>query len=233
MNRRVLLVEDDDALRKGLRFNLEQDGYDVEVAGSGADALARVATFDPHLILLDLNLPDMDGLDVLAQLRSGGDDRAVLCLTARGQETDVVMGLGKGADDYVTKPFGLAELRARVEALLRRATAQSADTATSNEVVLGDARVDLSRRRVFHADREEELTPTETEVLVYLLDRRDQVVERAQILADLWGLRRPGSTRTLDNHMARLRRKLEADPSHPRVLLTVHGAGYRLAGTTS
>ena len=228
---RILVVEDDEALARGLCFNLAQDGYEVRAAASGEAGFEDLVEFDPHLVLLDLNLPDVDGLDVLRRMRAAHDERAVLCLTARGQETDVVMGLGLGADDYVTKPFALAELRARIGALLRRVASRPAapsDTA-SPPARFGNVRVDLAAHRVLHPDREEELTPIETEVFAYLLARRGQAVERAVLLRELWGIQRPGATRTLDNHILRLRKKLEADPTHPTILQTVHGAGYRLA----
>ena len=232
MSARLLVVEDDAALARGLAFNLREDGYEVCVAQSCSAAREGLAEFDPHLVLLDLGLPDGDGLDLLRELRDAGDRRAVLCLTARGQETDQVMGLGLGADDYVTKPFALAVLRARVAALLRRAGQGLASK--QDELVFGEVRVDLAGHRVLHPDREEELTPLEVQILTYLHDRAGQAVERADMLRDIWGVRHAGTTRTLDNHMARLRRKLEPDPSRPRIVVTVTGTGYRLeAGTSS
>ncbi len=230
MTARLLVIEDDGALARGLAFNLEADGHEVRHAGSCGEARSELSTFDPHLVLLDLGLPDGDGLDLLRELREAGDRRAVLCLTARGQETDQVMGLGLGADDYVTKPFALAVLRARIDALLRRVgPAKSAATRLS----FGEVEVDLAARRVIHPDREEELTPLEAEILAYLAERAGQAVERADMLRDIWGVRRAGTTRTLDNHMARLRRKVEPDPAHPRIVVTVTGTGYRLPGTSS
>ena len=220
---KVLVVEDDEALAKGLAFNLEADGYAVRHAPTCAAARAALAEDDPALVVLDLNLPDGDGLDLLRELRAAGDARPVLCLTARGQETDQVMGLGLGADDYVTKPFALAVLRARVEALLRRAGGPQA-----GPLVFGEVTLDLAGRRVRHPDREEELTPLEAEILTYLVERPGVVVERADMLRDIWGVRQAGTTRTLDNHMARLRKKVEPDPAHPVVVLTVTGVGYRL-----
>ncbi|MDA1263629.1 MAG: response regulator transcription factor [Planctomycetota bacterium] len=225
MTAKVLLVEDDAALARGLAFNLEADGHQVEHAADCASARASLASFDPALVVLDLNLPDGDGLDLLRELRAAGDQRAVLCLSARGQEMDQVMGLGLGADDYVTKPFALALLRARIDALLRRA----GGGASLEVLSYGEVRLDLAGRRVHHTDREEELTPLEAEVLAYLAARVGQVVERAALLKDIWGVRQAGTTRTLDNHMARLRKKIELDPSDPRIVVTVTGAGYRMA----
>ncbi len=225
MKARLLLVEDDAALARGLSYNLEREGYAVLQAADGAAARAALAAGGLDLVLLDLGLPDADGLELLRELRARDAALPVLCLTARGQETDVVMGLQSGADDYVTKPFGLAELLARVAARLR---ARRGPAGAGRRRVLGGVTVDLAARKVLRPDGEEELTTLEAELLAYLLQRRGQAVERAQLLRDLWGVQRPGSTRTLDNHVARLRRKLELDPSRPRVLVTVHGTGYRL-----
>ena len=202
----------------------------VSVAGTVRDGKAFARKPGADLVILDLALPDGDGLEILRALRDAGSRVPVLCLTARGQETDKVMGLGSGADDYVTKPFGLAELFARIAALLRRA-----GPAASDALRLGSAEVDLAARRVRRAGREEDLTPVETDLLRYLLARRGQAVDRERILLDLWGVASRRDTRTLDNHVARLRKKLEDDPAQPRVLVTVHGTGYRLesGGTAS
>ncbi len=231
MKGRILLVEDDPDLARGVRFNLEREEYEVTVAADGAAARAafRERSFDA--VLLDLNLPDADGLDLLKELRASGKVLPVVCLTARGQETDVVMGLELGADDYVRKPFGVAELLARLDAVLRRA----GGTATT-VLALNDVKVDLDGRRARHPDgRDEELTPIETDILRHLWERRGRAVERRDLLKELWGLDRTHTTRTLDNHVARLRKKIERDPSDPKVLVTVHGVGYRLeaAGTSS
>jgi len=220
---RILLVEDDADLARGLAFNLRHEGYEVDVAGTVKDGRRLAQQGKADLLVLDLALPDGDGLEILKALRAAGSRVPVLCLTARGQETDVVMGLGTGADDYVTKPFGLAELFARVAALLRRA-----GPAASDVVSLGGATVDLAARRVRRDGREEDLTPVETDLLRYLLARRGQAVVRERILRDLWGVDSRHETRTLDNHVARLRKKIEADPARPAVLVTVHGSGYRI-----
>ena len=170
MSQRLLLVEDDPVLARGLRFNLESEGYAVQHVDSGSAAIDAVAAEPPALVLLDLSLPDMDGLEVLRALRERGAPPPIVCLTARAAETDVVMALREGADDYVKKPFGLAELLARVDAVLRRAGAESA----APGVRIGEVLVELEARKLVHADREEELTPTEAELLAYLLQRRGQ-----------------------------------------------------------
>jgi DNA-binding response OmpR family regulator len=236
MSLRLLLVEDDKDLARGLSFNLEQEGYVVVVApdvAAARRAMSSPAT-RPALVVLDLSLPDGDGLDLVREWRRERAPTPVICLTARSQESDVVAGLKLGADDYVTKPFGLAQLFARIEAVLRRTDSAAAATGVAPpEVDLGGVCVDLATHRVSRpsgargGSHVEELTPIEAELLRYFLARRGRVLERAQILKDLWGVEDRRATRTLDNHVARLRRKIEADPAKPRFLVTVHGLGYR------
>jgi len=223
MTQRILIVEDDADLVRGLRVNLAHEGYEVEAEGDGAAGLeaARSGRFD--LVLLDLMLPEKDGFEVLRELRDAGDAIPVICLTARGQESDVVAGFRLGADDYVVKPFSVAELTGRIAAVLRRTKS------ASERLDFGPVTVDVGARRASHEDgRAEDLTPIEMDLLLYLVDRRGEAVPREQVLKDLWGLDRFATTRTLDNHVARLRKKIEPDPAEPTVLLTVHGIGYRI-----
>jgi len=224
MSLRALVVEDEPDLALAIRLHLEAEGFDVRTAGDGDAALvaARGGRFD--VILLDLRLPKRDGTEVLRILRESGDRTPVLCVTARAEERDRVLGLDLGADDYVTKPFSAAELMARVRAVLRRASG-----ARGGEVDLGAIRVLLDDRAVMVLGERVDLTETEAQILRYLAARVGKVVERASILTDLWGLDGGASTRTLDNHVARLRKKIESDAANPRHLVTVHGAGYRLA----
>jgi DNA-binding response OmpR family regulator len=212
---RILLVEDDAVMAKGLVHNLEREGYDVVLCGDGEAGLraARAGGFD--LVVLDLMLPKRSGFEVLRRLRADGNGTPVLVLTARGAEEDKVRALKSGADDYVTKPFGLRELLARVEARLRGARPE--------------VRVDLSALTVSRGTRQARLTPTEADVLRFLLAREGEAVGREEILRTLWGIVHASETRTLDNHIARLRRKIEEDPGNPSVLLTVPAVGYRLA----
>lgn len=232
MRPRVLLVEDDRDLARGLVFNLEQERHSVTcvaTASSARKVLGSGPTID--LVLLDLALPDGDGLDLIREWRSAGLATPIICLTARGQESDVVAGLRLGADDYVAKPFGVAQLLARMAAVLRRA--RSGDGVPVGELVdLAGVTVDLAAHRVTRSGRggagtPEGLTRIEADLLRYLLERRGRVLDRAQILGDLWGIGDRHATRTLDNHVARLRRKIELDPAKPRFLVTVHGIGYR------
>jgi DNA-binding response OmpR family regulator len=223
---RILLIEDNEDLAFGLRNNLEIDGYAVEVATDGPTGLARARSASPDLIILDLMLPGMDGLKVLRTLRREGCDLPVLILTARGEEADKVQGFRTGADDYVTKPFGVLELLARVRAILRRAGWNDDEPVGSER--FGDVEVDVASRRVLRAGREVALTPKEFDLLVALTRRRGAVASRTELLQEVWGHRAPVASRTVDTHVAELRRKLEADPSRPRHILTVRKVGYRL-----
>jgi DNA-binding response OmpR family regulator len=224
---RILLIEDNEDLAFGLRNNLEIDGYAVEVATDGPTGLARARSASPDLIILDLMLPGMDGLKVLRTLRGEGSDLPVLILTARGEEADKVQGFRTGADDYVTKPFGVLELLARVRAILRRVGWSDAEPVGSQR--FGDVEVDVAARRVLRAGREVALTPKEFDLLVALTRRRGAVASRAELLQEVWGHRAPVASRTVDTHVAELRRKIESDSSEPRWILTVHKAGYRFA----
>lgn len=224
---RVLIVEDNHDLAFGLRNNLEIDGYTVEVAEDGPAGLSAARRTAPDLIVLDLMLPGMDGYRVLRQLREDGLSMPVLILTARGEEADKVLGFRLGADDYVTKPFGVLELLARVQALLRRS--QPTSTATRRDVRrFGEVEVDLATRTVRRKDQPVALTPMEFDLLVALLDRRGAVISRVELLTEVWGHSSAVLTRTIDTHIGELRRKLEPDPSTPRHILTVRKAGYRL-----
>ena len=223
----VLVIEDNQDLAYGLRNNLEIEGHQVEVAGDGAAGLARVRQSEPDLVILDLMLPGLDGFRVLRALRDEGRHLPVLILTARGDESDKVRGLRLGADDYVTKPFGVLELLARVEALLRRAGAAAPAGAPAVER-FGDIEVFTASRAVRRRGEPVTLTPKEYDLLLTLLDRRGAVASRAELLTEVWGYSGAVMSRTVDTHIAELRRKLEADLAAPRHILTVRKSGYRL-----
>ncbi len=227
---RVLVVEDNADLAYGLRNNLEIEGHAVEVASDGRAGLEAARTHDPDLMILDLMLPELDGYRVLQSLRAEGRNVPVLILTARGEEADKVLGFRMGADDYVTKPFGVLELLARVEALLRRVSQNgSAGAPTGPEVErFGDVEVDPAARCVFRGGVEVPLTPKEFDLLLALVRRRGAVASRLGLMREVWGHRAAVASRTVDTHIAELRRKLEDEPSSPRHILTVHKAGYRL-----
>ena len=226
---RVLVVEDNPDLAFGLRNNLEIEGYEVTVAADGNEGLALARSSRPDLIVLDLMLPGLDGFRVLRALRENGSDVPVLILTARGDEADKVRGLRLGADDYVTKPFGVLELLARVEALLRRAGNGLRPGRPDGKVErFGDIEVDPSTRAVRRRAADVPLTPMEFDLLLALLRRKGAVASRLELLKEVWGHQGAVLSRTVDTHVAELRRKLEDDPSTPRHILTIRKAGYRL-----
>ena len=225
---RVLIVEDNHSLAFGLRNNLEIEGYDVDVADDGPSGLAAARRLHPDLIVLDLMIPGMDGYRVLRQLREDGMTMPVLILTARGEEADKVLGFRLGADDYVTKPFGVLELLARVQALLRRS--RPATGAGVQPVQrFGEVEVEATTRSVRRNGGLVALTPMEFDLLIALLRRQGAVASRLELLKEVWGHSSAVLTRTVDTHIGELRRKLEHDPSTPRHILTVRKAGYRLA----
>ncbi len=226
---RILIVEDNPDLAYGLRTGLEIEGYDVRVAEDGESGLERARTWEPDLVMLDLMLPGMDGYRVLRSLRESGSDVPVLILTARGEEADKVLGFRLGADDYVTKPCGVLELLARVAALLRRSRAPDHRvTPTDGTERFGSVEIHPASRTVSKAGIAVALSPKEFDLLLALVRRRGAVASRVELLREVWGHRVEVMTRTVDIHIAELRRKLEDDPSEPRHILTVWKAGYRL-----
>jgi two-component system, OmpR family, alkaline phosphatase synthesis response regulator PhoP len=224
----VLVVEDQRDLAKGLKANLEVEGYHVDVAHTGEDALRIIARRPPGLVLLDLMLPDLEGYDVLAQLRRDGHTMPVLILTARGEEVDKVRGFRLGADDYVTKPFGVMELVVRIEALLRRAGSGAARSVHGGVHRIGDIEIHVDDHRVRRGGREVPLSPKAFELLLALVRKEGRVATRVELLRDVWGYASAVTTRTVDTHVAELRRRLEDNPAEPRHILTVWKVGYRL-----
>jgi two-component system, OmpR family, alkaline phosphatase synthesis response regulator PhoP len=225
---RILVVEDNRDLAYGLRNNLEIEGYEVEVAEDGQAGLDAARHTPPDLVILDLMLPELDGFRVLKALRGASPDPPVLVLTARGEEADKVRALRMGADDYVTKPFGLLELLARVEAVLRRSRVPAGAARTDERVRFGRVEVHLASRVVRCAGEVVELAPKEYELLLALLRARGAVVSRLELMERVWGYSAAVVTRTVDTHIAELRRKLERDAGEPEHILTVRKAGYRL-----
>ncbi|HYD54314.1 MAG TPA: response regulator transcription factor [Gemmatimonadaceae bacterium] len=226
----IVVVEDNPDLAFGLRNNLEIEGYEVNVAGDGLAGLEAVRSTGPDLVILDLMLPGLDGFRVLKALREEGRDMPVLILTAKGEEADKVRGLHLGADDYVTKPFGVLELLARVKALLRRAAPREAGGAEATLVPAGFGRVqvNVATRSVVRDERPVSLAPLEFELLLALLRRAGAIATRLELLREVWGYNQEVMSRTVDTHIAELRRKLEDDPAHPQHILTVRKVGYRL-----
>lgn len=222
---RVLLAEDDASISEPLARALRREGYDVDVREDGEGALDRAVGGDVDLLVLDLGLPGMDGLEVCRRLRAQGSATPVLVLTARAEEVDTVVGLDAGADDYVTKPFRLAELLARVRALLRRGFGDG--TATENVLEAQDVRVEVGSRRAWVGDTELTLTAKEFDLLRVLLRDAGRVVTRNQLMREVWATEWWGSTKTLDMHVSWLRRKLGDDATNPRYVATVRGVGFR------
>ncbi len=223
---RILVIEDNQNLVFGLRTSLEIAGYEVQAAADGRAGLAAARTAAPDLVILDLMLPAMDGYTVLQALRAEGFAAPILILTARADEADKVRGLTLGADDYVTKPFGVRELLARVEALLRRA--QGAARPASSPARFGAVVVDPATRSVTRRGQAVVLAPKEFDLLLALLGRGGAVASRLSLLREVWGYDAEVVSRTVDTHILELRRKLEDDPARPKHILTVRKAGYRL-----
>lgn len=221
---KILIIEDEPGMVLGLRDSLEYEGYEVSTAGDGKEGLEKAGREKPDLILLDVMLPVMSGIDVCRVLRSKGIEIPIIMLTARSQEIDKVVGLEIGADDYVTKPFSIKELLARVRAHLRRAAKQIVEIET---FTFADVELDFKKYRALKRDKELELSAREFEILKYLIKRRGEIVTRDQLLDEVWGYDSSPITRTVDNHIVKLRQKIEDDPSNPQHIVTVHRVGYR------
>jgi DNA-binding response OmpR family regulator len=221
---KILIVEDEPDMVLGLKDNFEFEGYEVLTAADGATGLERARTQKPDLVVLDIMLPKLSGLEVCKTLRGEGFEGPIIMLTARGQEIDKVVGLELGADDYVTKPFSIRELLARVRAILRR-------TAGGKKRIqryrFADVELDFEHYRGTRGDRPLEMSPREFELLRYLIERKGESVSREQLLEDVWGYENYPSTRTVDTHIAKLRAKIGDSGSEPRHILTIHGVGYK------
>jgi DNA-binding response OmpR family regulator len=224
---RILIVEDDPAMVAGLRDNFEYEGYEVISASDGVAGLEHALTDDPDLVVLDVMMPRMSGLDVCKQLKAKRPQVPIIMLTARGQEIDKVVGLELGADDYVTKPFSVRELMARVKAVLRRVSPQ----AQAPEVYrFSDVEVNIRSHEVRRAGKPVELSAKEFALLAYFISHPVETLSRDRLLDAVWGYENYPNTRTVDTHIVHLRQKLEANPEEPRFILTVHGSGYKFVG---
>jgi len=221
---KILIVEDEPDMVLGLKDNFEFEGYEVLTATDGQAGLERARSVKPDLIVLDVMLPKLSGLEVCKTLRGEGYEGPILMLTARGQEIDKVVGLELGADDYVTKPFSIRELLARVRAVLRRTEGKAKRLV---RYAFADVELDFEAYKAVKSGESLELSPREFELLRYLIERKGETVTRDQLLEDVWGYESYPSTRTVDNHILKLRQKLEKDPSSPVHFRTVHGMGYK------
>lgn len=223
----ILVIDDEADMRRGLADNLRFEGHSVSEAGDGEQGLALILAERADMIILDVMMPGVNGFDVCRRARERGIRTPIMMLTAKGEEIDRVLGLELGADDYLTKPFSVRELLARVKAILRR-SAESAATTSPRTITIGALTVDFERYTAHDASGEVAMTHREFEVLRYLWEHRNGTVQRDDLLVNVWGYDESISTRTIDNFILKLRQKIEADPAHPRIILTVHGMGYKL-----
>ncbi len=223
---KILIVEDEATMAEVVGRYMQREGYSVRHVADGARAMAAVDSFHPDLIVLDVMLPNRDGLEICRELRATHGATPVIMLTARGEETDKILGLGLGADDYVTKPFSPGELVARVKAVLRRTTA-TAEPTPAETITAGDLRIDLATRRVLRGAVSLDLTAKEFDLLAHMAAHPGRVYTRESLLRDVWGYDFYGDDSTVTVHVRRLREKLEPDPAKPRYLTTVWGVGYR------
>lgn len=225
MAKKVLVVDDEKLIVKGIRFSLEQDGMDVDCAYDGEEALAMARANEYDMILLDIMLPKMDGFEVCQAIREFSD-MPIVMLTAKGDDMDKILGLEYGADDYITKPFNILEVKARIKAIMRRTYGPREKKETTSVIVKGDLRLDCDSRRLFIHDEEVNLTAKEFDLLELLVKNENKVYSREDLLGLVWGKDYPGDVRTVDVHVRRLREKIEANPSEPKYVHTKWGVGY-------
>jgi DNA-binding response OmpR family regulator len=225
---KILIVEDEKPMLMGLRDNLEFEGYEVDIAEEGDTGLKKIMENSYDLVVLDVMLPNMSGFDVCREARSKGVSTPIILLTAKGEEIDKVLGLELGADDYMTKPFSLRELLARIKAVLRRVTPEEKDVGKEEELNVGRLQVNYSSYEAFVEDAPIRMSHKEFDFLRYLWDHRNQVVSRDDLLDNVWGTDYIPSSRTVDNFILKLRQRVEKDPNNPKIILTVHGVGYKL-----
>ena len=225
MAKKVLVVDDEKLIVKGIRFSLEQDGMDVDCAYDGEEALAMARANEYDMILLDIMLPKMDGFEVCEAIREFSD-MPIVMLTAKGDDMDKILGLEYGADDYITKPFNILEVKARIKAIMRRTYGPREKKEVSSVIVKGDLRLDCDSRRLFIHDNEVNLTAKEFDLLELLVKNENKVYSREDLLGLVWGKDYPGDVRTVDVHVRRLREKIETNPSEPKYVHTKWGVGY-------
>jgi DNA-binding response OmpR family regulator len=224
----ILVVDDEPSMRQGLADNLEFEGYNVELASNGKEALEKLKNEIFDLVILDVMMPEVNGFDVCKKLRSDGNEVPVILLTAKGEEIDRVLGLEFGADDYITKPFSLREMMARIKAILRRSQNSHNGTSLNNFQKVGLIEVDFKQFEAKKNNIEIKLSHREFEVLHYLWDHNNEIVTRNDLLKNIWKYDEFPTTRTIDNFVLRLRQKIEINSNDPKILLTVHGIGYKM-----
>ena len=229
MSRKVLVVDDEKLIVKGIRFSLEQDDMEVDCAYDGEEALEMAKRKAYDIILLDVMLPKIEGFDVCRQIREFSDVPIVM-LTAKGEDMDKILGLEYGADDYITKPFNILEVKARIKAIMRRTSKKEVSAPVTKVITKGELKIDCKSRRVFSGDRELNLTAKEFDLLELLATNPNKVYSRENLLNIVWGYEYPGDARTVDVHIRRLREKIEVNPSDPKYVYTKWGVGYYFRG---
>jgi len=222
----ILIVEDEPAMQLGLKDNLELESYRVDIAGDGELGLQKMKDHAYDLILLDVMLPKLSGFDVCKKARAAGIATPIILLTARGEEIDKIVGLELGADDYITKPFSVRELLARIKAIMRRSMGTPSKEGLA--IVMGRLKIDFANFHAQEGDTEVRLSHKEFEILSFLNQHKNKVVSRYELLEKVWGYEEQPTTRTVDNFMVRLRHKIEINPNQPKIILTVHGSGYKM-----
>lgn len=225
---RILIVEDEPHMQLGLKDNLEFEGYKVAVSGDGEDGLNQILTNSFDMVLLDVMLPKLSGFDVCKEVRKKGVQTPIILLTAKGEEIDKVLGLELGADDYITKPFSLRELLARIKAVIRRTGNVSDEKAENKTITIGKLNVNFETYNADINKKAVKMSHKEFEILHYLWEHKNKTVKRDDLLVDIWGLDYIPTTRTVDNFILKIRQKIETDSNNPKIILTVHGIGYKL-----
>lgn len=228
--KQILIVEDEPDMQSGIKDNLEFEGYEVDTASDGKEGLIKILSNNYDLVLLDVMLPLMSGFDVCKKVRHENNDTPIIFLTAKGEEIDKVIGLESGGDDYLTKPFSLRELLARVKAVLRR-TEKSSAKASSQKVEIGKLTVDFDTFTAFVDGETVKMTSKEFEILQYFLKHKNATISRDSLLDNVWGYDFQPTARTIDNFILKLRQKIEDNPNDPQIIITVHGMGYRLVSS--
>ncbi len=223
---KILIVEDEPNMRLGLKDNLEFEGFEVEVAEDGEIGFKKILDNNYDLVIMDVMMPKMSGFDVCKNVRKAGVATPIILLTAKGEEIDKVLGLELGADDYVTKPFSLRELLARVKAILRRS--ENLNFSENKLITIGKLEVDFNGYKATSDKKDIQMSHKEFEILHFLWKKRNTTVSRDDLLTEIWGYDETPTTRTVDNFILKLRQKIEVDPNHPKIILTVHGVGYKM-----
>jgi DNA-binding response OmpR family regulator len=226
--KKILIIEDELNMVNGLKDNLEFDGYEVEIAMEGGSGLERILGNKYDLILLDIMLPQISGFDICKAVRKEGINTPIVLLTAKGEEIDKVLGLELGADDYITKPFSLRELLARIKAILRRVQNENEEGLEPEFIPIGKIKVNFKNYLAFEGTNEIKMSYKEIGILHYLYMNVGKIIQRDDLMSDVWGIEYDISTRTVDNFILKLRQKIEVDPNNPKIILTVHGIGYKM-----